>query len=167
MSNCLPKCVYYSAFPPAIYEFLSPYILASLWWVLSVSGFWPSWEVCGCISLLFEGVFPDDTWCQAPFHMLTRHLCIFLVKCLVRSLIQFLVRSLVSLYWILEFFVYFGKQSFIKCDFCKYFLLICDLFPKSFKKFKIFIGFQLQLSPFAPYSPLPCLPLPPYSTLAS
>ena len=60
-------------------------------------------QVCSGI-LWFYLHFPGDVWCGAYSHMLICHLCISLVRCLLRSLAHFLKKSncLFSYYWVLR-----------------------------------------------------------------
>ena len=75
----------------------------------------------------FNFYFSDDIWCWASVYLLICPLYSSLVRCLLRSLTHFLIGLFVSLLLGFKIFLYILWDSFIRCAFCKYFLLVCDL----------------------------------------
>ena len=73
----------------------------------------------------FKLHFPDDFWHDAYFYMLICPLCDSFIEILAGWFFE--SKCSLSYYWVLIDLYIFGQQLFIRCDFCRYFLLVCGL----------------------------------------
>ena len=107
--------------PSIEWIFLAPH---PCFYIFSVLKFGHS-KRCAVTSHCFKLCLPCDIWYGASFCMLICPLC----DSFVEIPVGWFFKSICSLYyyWVLIDLYIFGQQLFIRCDFCKYFLLVCGL----------------------------------------